>query len=217
MSADGSTWSTGGTTRGNFARGLLPYEDLYLEQEVKFEGCSTLVTHYDVLPNEGMRFLIESYVQTADLSKRWGVEDICRYHTEFCAADPETRQYDSEAECLQYIGALPLYTEACGPNRPLNGHSVSCKLKHHFMIPANPKLLCPHIGPLGAHDPNHHIKCDDVTECSEDQGQNDWPPIVAIGDNTPASVEAAYEESNAGYETEPFGCAVPSGEHEHQP
>lgn len=217
VSSNGSAWTTGGTTRGSFARGLLPYTDLYLEQEVSFEGCGSLVSDYTVLPNDGMRFLIESYVQTADLSKRWGVEDICRYHTQFCADDPETRQYASEEECLQYIGDLPLYTEACGPNRPLNGHSVSCKLKHHFMIPANPKLHCPHIGPLGAHDPNHHFKCDDTAECSEDQGQDGWPTIAAIGANTPANVVSAYEESNEGYETEPFGCAIPSGEHEHQP
>jgi hypothetical protein len=215
VSADGSQWTTGSTTSGDFYRGLLPYDDMYLENDTVFEGCSTRVAEYNVHPTDGLRFLIERIVQTADLSKRWGLEDICRYHTEFCAGDPETEQYASEEECLEYLGSLPLHSEACGPNRPLNGHSISCKLKHHFMIPANPALHCPHIGPLGAHDPNHKLKCDDVAECSTDEGQASWPPVVAIGPNTPANVVQALAQSNAGYESEPLGCAIPTGEHAH--
>jgi hypothetical protein len=168
-----------------------------------------------VTPTEGFRFIIERYVQASDLSKRWGLEDICRYHTQYCADDPATRQYESEEACLEYLGGLPLYTEACGPNRPLAGHSIGCKLKHHFMVPTNPKLHCPHIGPLGSADPNHKFKCDDTSECSQDQGQDAWPPILAIGANTPADVVSAFEESNVGYETEPYGCAIPTDDHEH--
>lgn len=63
--------------------------------------------------------------QAAQHSKRWGIEDICKYHTEFCAGDNSTRQYDSEAECLAYMRALPQYTEACGTQRPLSGNSVA--------------------------------------------------------------------------------------------
>jgi hypothetical protein len=215
VSADGHVWNTGGTSKGNFARGSLPYTDLYLENAIRFEGCSALASDYSVKPTDGLRFVIERIVQAADLSKRWGLEDICRYHTMFCAGNPETEQYASEQECLEYLGSLPLYTEACGQNRPLAGHSISCKLKHHFMIPANPMLHCPHIGPLGMHDPNHHIKCDDEAECSTDQGQASWPPVLAIGASTPADAVSAYAQSNVGFESEPMGCAIPSGEHEH--
>jgi hypothetical protein len=215
VSGDGSVWTTAATTRGSFVRDALPYTDLYLEQDIAFRGCETLVADYDVHPTEGMRFLIERYVQATDLSKRWGLEDICRYHTQFCAGDPATRQYESEAECLEYLGSLPLYTEACGPNRPLAGHSLSCKFKHHFMIPTNPMLHCPHIGKVGHHDPNHKLKCDDVSECSVDQGQASWPAVNLVGSRTPANVVEAYTRSNVGYESEPFGCAVPTAEHEH--
>jgi hypothetical protein len=215
VSADGSVWTTGATTRGSFVRTELAYTDLYLEQDIAFRGCETLVSDYSVHPTEGMRFLIERYVQAADLSKRWGLEDICRYHTQFCAGDPMTRQYASEADCLEYLSGLPLYTEACGPNRPLAGHSISCKFKHHFMIPTNPMLHCPHIGPMGMADPNHHLKCDDVSECSVDQGQASWPMVEAVGAHTPASVVDTYARSNVGYSTEPLGCAIPSAERAH--
>ena len=215
VSADGSVWTTGGTTRGSFVRTELPYTDLYLEQDIAFRGCETLVSDYSVHATEGMRFLIERYVQAADLSKRWGLEDICRYHTQYCAGDPATQQYASEAECLEYLGSLPLYTEACGPNRPLAGHSISCKFKHHFMIPTNPMLHCPHIGPLGNADPNDHFKCDDATECSVDQGQAFWPKVEAVGAQTPANVVDTYARSNVGYSSEPLGCAVPSDEQGH--
>jgi hypothetical protein len=218
VSADGSLWTSGSTLGGDFVRGKLPYTDAYIEQAAKFNGCGTLVAGYTVLPTDGMAFWIERYVQGADLSKRWGLEDICRYHTKFCADDPTTRQYESEQECLDYLGQLPLYTEKCGPNRPLNGHSISCKFKHHFMIPANPKLHCAHIGKVGQSDVNHHMKCDDDMECSDDEGQNAWPPITHIGANTPQEVIDVYNENNVGFETEPFGCAVPStevGGHQH--
>jgi hypothetical protein len=215
VSADGSTWISGSTAKGNFLRGLLPYTEAYTEQELKFEGCNTLASSDSLLPTDGLRFLIERYVQTSDLSKRWGIEDICRYHTRYCADDPMTRQYASEQECIDYMNTLPLYTAACGPNRPLNGHSLPCKFKHHFMIPTNPKLHCPHIGPMGMMDPNHHFKCDDTAECSADEGQDAWPPVSAIGASTPADVRQLFEESNVGFETEPFGCAVPTTETDH--
>ncbi len=217
VSSDGSVWFQGATVRGSFLRGLAPYTDVYLTQEARFSGCQTRVSDFEVLPDTGIRFLAERYVQTSDLSKRWGLEDICRYHTEFCADDPETRQYESEEACLEYLGSLPLYTEACGPNRALSGHSISCKFKHHFMIPANPALHCPHIGPLGNADPHGSSKCDDVSECSEDVGQDAWPPVSAIGDATPSDLVELFMQSNEGYEDEPFGCAIPTAPGDHGP
>jgi hypothetical protein len=216
VSADGHDWGQGSTQHGTFLRGAYPYT-AYIEQVAHFEGCSTVVSSYDVLPLEGMRDLIEIYMQAADLSDRWGVRDICRYHTQFCAADPETKQYDSEEECMEYLGGLPLYTEACGPNRPLAGHSLGCKFKHHFMIPTNPQLHCPHIGKVGGVDPHGHLKCNDETECSADQGQDSWPPVTEIGSGIPVEIVELFEDSNVGFESEPFGCAIPTAEHEHLP
>jgi hypothetical protein len=208
VSADGSTWISGGTMMGDFLRGALPYQDVYFEQSYDYAGCDTKILKFLAFPGEGIKSWIERYVQAADLSKRWGLEDICRYHTKFCATDPSTKQYESEAECLGYLGALPLYTQACGPNRPMGGHSISCKFKHHFMVPINPQLHCPHIGPLGRVDPNGHFKCDDAYECNTDEGQSSWPAVQKIGPNTPADVVKVFEDSNVGYQNEPFGCIV---------
>ena len=210
VSTDGSSWVQGSTFRGSFVRGALPYSNSYQEQQAYFQGCETKVQEFEVLPTPSLRDWVETYVQAADLSQRWGVEDICRYHTEFCADDPATRQYDSEAECLAYIGSLPLYTEACGVNRPLSGNSLSCKFKHHFMIPANPELHCAHIGPAGAMDPHGHLKCDDMHECSDPFEGSSWPLVSEIGPNTPSSVVDIFEASNVGYADEPYGCAVPT-------
>ena len=83
------------------------------------------------------------------------------------------------------------------------------------MIPTNPMLHCPLIGSMGMMDPNHHFKCDDTAECSADEGQNAWPPVSAIGANTPTDVRQVFEQSNVGFETEPFGCAIPTTETDH--
>jgi hypothetical protein len=214
VSPDGHDWGQGSTQHGTFLRGAYPYS-AYIEQVAHFEGCDTKIKSYDVLPTEGMRDLIEIFTQSADLSTRWGVQDICRYHTQYCAADPSTRQFESEQDCLDYIGSLPLYTEKCGPNRPLAGHSLSCKFKHHLMIPTNPQLHCPHIGKMGGVDPHGNMKCNDDTECSTDQGQASWPPVTEIGAGVPQSVVDIFEDSNIDFENEPFGCAVPTEPREH--
>ena len=52
-------------------------------------------------------------------SKRWGVEDICRIHEVFCAPNPDTRQFASTQQCIEYMESLPLYSAGCGPQRPL--------------------------------------------------------------------------------------------------
>jgi hypothetical protein len=80
-----------------------------------------------------------------------------------------------------------------------------------MMIPANPHLHCPHIGPAGAMDPNMHTKCDDTAECSDDSGQDGWPPVALIGEQTPQEVVDLFDANNVGAEAEPLGCAVPTG------
>lgn len=210
VSTDGKTWHQGSTFSGSFLRGDQPYTDKYQEQQIAFEGCETKVQTFNVVPTPGLRDWVETFVQTAQLSDRWGVKDICHYHTMYCANDPATRQYASEQECLDYLNSLPLYSNACGANRPLSGNSVTCKFKHHFMIPTHPELHCPHIGPAGSMDPNMHMKCDDAAECSTDQGQAAWPAVTNIGAFTPASVLATYAASNVDAEDEPMACAMPS-------
>jgi hypothetical protein len=208
VSSNGKKWISGSTQSGAFVRDALPYTDEYLEQEVTFEGCEMRGSTFTVVPTTGLRNWVETYVQTADLSKRWGVEDICRYHTEFCAPFDSTRQYASEQECIDYLNGLPLYSQQCGKNRPLADLSMSCKFKHHFMIPTNPGLHCAHIGKQGALDEHDHLKCDDVTECSTNEGQASWPPIIEIGAATPASVVNVFNASNVDYESEPLGCGL---------
>lgn len=215
VSPDGTVWTLGSTAKGDFFRGRLPYTDQYLEQAVQFQGCNTLISNYTVQPTEGLKFVIEKIVQTADRSKRWGIEDICRYHTKFCAGDPETKQYESEQECIDYIRSLPLHSAACGPNRPLSGSSLSCKYKHHFMIPANPKMHCAHIGKKGTIDIDNHLKCDDAAECSTDQGQDSWPAVQNTGEETPEDVVKLFDELNEDYQSEPMGCAIPSEDQGH--
>ncbi|MCA9546247.1 MAG: hypothetical protein KC613_17705 [Myxococcales bacterium] len=210
VSADGGTWVQGATTPGAFFNEALPYAGVYSEQQVTFPGCEDRIEHYTVRPTDGMRTLVEHFVWGASLFKRWGVEDICRYHTRYCADDPETRQYASEAECLDFMRTLPLYSAGCGPNRPLAGLSLPCKFKHHFMVPANPALHCPHIGPPGQHDPHDKLKCDDEAECSDPDQAAGWPDVVRIGDQTPDAVRALAEASNAGFEDEPLGCVLPT-------
>lgn len=114
-----------------------------------FEGCTDTVVRMNVLPTDGMLAIARLLAQTATHSKRFGIEDICKYHTEYCASNNATKQYDSEEECFEYISGLPAYTEMCGIQRPNAGHSVACKLKHHFMVPANAPVHCAHIGPAG--------------------------------------------------------------------
>ncbi len=215
VSADGRTWSIGSTSKGSFLRGQLPYDQAYVMQKVQFRACETLASDYTIEPTDGLALFVSRFVQTTDLSQRWGWEDICRYHTQYCANDPRTRQYESEEQCRDYLRSLPLYTSACGPNRPMAGHSLSCKFKHHFMIPANPLLHCAHIGPKGKLDAHQHLKCDDAVECGKDQGQDNWPAVEGIGRDLPDDIRKVFEASNQGSETEPFGCVLPSKDNTH--
>ena len=57
---------------------------------------------------------------------------------------------------------------------------------------------------------NGNFKCDDVAECSKDEGQDSWPPLRDIGSETPAGRVLIYAENDIGYENEPFGCATRS-------
>ena len=51
-------------------------------------------------------------------------------------------------------------------------------------------------------------KCTDDYGCSQDQGQADWPEMVAIGDDTPADILAFIEDLDADNLDEPYGCIL---------
>ena len=205
---DGDIWYLGSTAKGgSFMRGADPYQDHYQEQTVGFRKCETKIASFDIIPLQGLlENSIEQFVQTAQLSKRYGTEDTCRYHTRYCTGD--LQQYASEQECLDYMRSLPIFTEACTSQRPFAGHSLLCKWKHHLMIPTNPPLHCPHIGKLGVADSNGNFKCDDTTECTKDEGQALWPLVNVLPQDIPSERKQLYEENNIGWEDEPFPCVV---------
>lgn len=63
------------------------------------------------------------------------------------------------------------------------------------MIPANPFLHCAHIGKAGVVDIHGNLKCDDVAECSENEGQDSWPPLLKIGPDTPLNRQQLYTKT----------------------
>jgi hypothetical protein len=209
VSADGRTWSLRSLANHVLLRGLYTLESADTGQDITFRGCETKAHYYEIVATAGLALGIESIVQTAVLSDRWGIKDICRYHTAYCAPNNATKMYDSEQDCLDYMSTLPVYTEACGKNRPLKGRSIGCAWKHHIMLAANPTLHCPHIGPEGTADMNGQYKCDDTYECSEDEGQDEWFDVVAIGDDVPQELIDIFAVSNVGAETEPLPDLCP--------
>ena len=102
LSNDGSTWYLSSTTRHVFLGGLLN-KTISIDNSFSYRQCETKISTYLTLPNEGLRDLVEFLVQTADLSKKYGIEEICRYHEEYCAPNDATKQYESEQECIDYM------------------------------------------------------------------------------------------------------------------
>jgi len=209
VSSNGMTWHVGSAVNGSFLRGTYPYYDIYTEIHYTFRDCDTKIAFHNLTATDGLKRWVEMWSQVSQFSKRWGMHMICRYHTEYCAGNTITKQYESEQECLDYMKSLPLYSEKCGPKRPMAGHTLPCKWKHHNMIPVNPAAHCPHIGKEGVSDVNGDLKCDDIAECTDDEGQNQWISPMQYGDNTPADVLAIFEASNVGYENENLGCNIP--------
>lgn len=74
-----------------------------IENSFGYRPCETKISTYLTLPNEGLRDLVEFLVQVADKSKKYGIEEICRYHEAYCASDNTTKQYDSEQDCIDYL------------------------------------------------------------------------------------------------------------------
>jgi hypothetical protein len=94
----------------------------------------------------------------------WGIGNICEYHENICRPAGAATYTDYE-DCLALIRALPRYSAACGPNRPLAGNSLGCKFKHHFMAAIVPETHCKHIGPENTVDGEGDLKCVDIMEC----------------------------------------------------
>lgn len=209
VSTDGKTWVNGGFFAGSFFNYLYNYTNVELISSFTYRDCETKYKTLTVAANDDFARVAEVFTYSANIFKRYGIEDVCRYHTKYCGDNPEWRQYKNEAECLSYMRALPAYSTKCGENRPLSGNSTTCRFKHHFMIPTNPALHCPHIG-KGAKDPNGKYKCDDEAECSDPKQDEFWAPLEL--DVIPQQFQDIAAKSNKGYEEEPFGCAVASTE-----
>lgn len=78
-------------------------------------------------------------------TKLWGPSTICAIHQAFCAGTAY-QQYDSYAQCLAYIGKLPLTTKAFGARGAMGGDSLACRYKHSLMVRIDPATHCGHIG-----------------------------------------------------------------------
>lgn len=206
VSEDGLSWVFGNTNSGSFLQGSFEFKDYYTEMIVSFEKCQTKISNALMVPLDDFRNLAEFFVRAAFSSKRYGIEDMCRYHTKYCQGT-KWSQYKDEAECLSYIKALPIFSEKCGPNRPLGGHSIGCRFKHHFMVSGHPSLHCGHIGKHGALDVNGNLKCNDK-ECTADHGQDAWPALRNIGKDITAEQLAPFTSNDIGVESDKPPCAL---------
>jgi len=182
-----------------------------LQLTLEFEACNSKASNMEVLPNEGFSKVVETLLQAAVLFKRYGAEDICRYHTKYCsgktgANGDDLTQFTDYDDCLTFMKELPVYTGNCTDQRPMGGNSFPCRWKHHWMIPLNPNLHCPHIG-RDASDPNGDFKCNDDYECTDNLPSN-WAQLSY--DDNPVDIILIAEESNDGWEDEPFVCGFAS-------
>jgi hypothetical protein len=163
FSADGKTFTSQSGLTGAFALGQIAFGNPKAGQPIrkifqsnKFEKCSTKIKTLEILPSKAMAFLASNFGYFVNDFDMWGVGNICEYHENICRPAGAATYTDYE-DCLAQIGALPGYSAACGPNRPLAGNSLGyrplagnslgCKFKHHFMAAIVPETHCKHIGP----------------------------------------------------------------------
>lgn len=77
------------------------------------------------------------------------IETICQVEAQFCT--DALQQYESESECQQFLGALPLGSLDRGAS-----NSISCRSLHARLVAFRPDIHCVHIGKTGGG------KCTDV-------------------------------------------------------
>lgn len=216
-SENGTAWTLGGFQRGSFDGPNLPYEAVLAIVKYKFAECKTKFHMLDVQANEGMKFLVERYVNTAMRWDRYGVRNICEIHERYCTGS--LRQYDSFEACVSNMTALPAQDPECGDKLAMSGYSRPCKFKHQWMVATNPSLHCPHIGLVGTLDINGNSKCNAETECttSDILKSSAWESLDLTRDPQEAAFVAAQQISDANLPPRPasnytpnwpFGCAV---------
>lgn len=231
---EGSEISFLSAFQGAFLRGEWTYEDFVLGFRAQFRGCNTKFSKFIVPPSPGLGKFAEVFSETSVNSTRYGIDSICKIHDTYCANTPY-QQWSSNAECKSFMSSLPIYTEQCGPLRPLGGNSLPCRFKHHLMVPSNPELHCAHMGDTNLQDLNNDLKCNDDVECpiGSDpvlcQAQMPFAPREAVAleaettgcyakidpVNTDDEIRAAVQRSNLDEDgnpvdvnDEPLGCGI---------
>jgi len=166
----GSTVILGATGGGQWWRACNQGAQGYMEQNIMFEGCNTVIKNYNVpgtssvtgQPTNLANFVNKFYL-AAQNTKTWGVENICRYHDQYCTGT--NKQFVSFSECMRFMGTLPAVSPTCGNGLILSGNSTTCRFKHSFMIPLEPSAHCFHIGYGNRPDAHGKFKCNDAIEC----------------------------------------------------
>jgi len=173
---------------GGLANNAIPYSELLLSQSYEFRECDTKISRFTVKPDESMAYLAASFHKISSNFDEFGRRDICEYAMKYCTGD--LQQYDSFDACMEYLDTVPDYSPACQPEQKvLSGNSVTCRFKHHFMIPLVPEKHCPHIGQDG--NPNRgnvKHKCEDVYEC-RGLPDDSWAPLQVPENGVPLEQE----------------------------
>ena len=180
----GSTIILGATGGGQWWRACNSGAQGYMEQNIVFEGCNTVIKTYYVpgassltgQPTNLNNFVNKFYL--AQRTKTWGIENICRYHEEYCTGS--NQQFSDYNECMRFMGALPEVSPQCGNGLILSGNSTTCRFKHSFMIPFDPAAHCFHIGYGNHPDKNGKFKCNDDVECVPTNPAYSDPSVLSL-------------------------------------
>jgi len=167
----------------------------------EYRECSTKFHKMYLVPNDGFAHVVELFYQMATKFKRYGAEDICRYHEKYCLG-PNRQFSGGYDECMAFMLSLPPFTETCTDQRPLGGNSLGCRFKHHFMIPQNPDFHCVHIGYNGGPDANGNTKCADTAECANEIDLSAYPLNLSASELV---TRTAWHSNQAWWE-EPYPC-----------
>jgi hypothetical protein len=70
-------------------------------------------------------------------------QGICQVHDQYC--NGTNQQYSGYGDCANYLETQVRFGKAY----ELGTNTVLCRMVHMNMVPLNPDLHCPHIGPMG--------------------------------------------------------------------
>ena len=199
VSDDGLVWSTTSRSNGHFFNGCDEYYNNYAATQLLYSDCETKLTGIEVQGTDGMAELVEKYVYAARDFDRYGIQDICKYHELHCTGT--YKQYDNFTDCVDYVSNLPVFTETCGDQFPMGGHSLLCFFKHKLMIRANP-VHCEHIGKIGV-----STKCNDAYECDGTHVDPSWATLT-IQTPSPTPISDCADASNINFQNESLGCII---------